>query len=126
MIENGEIFFLRNCDNGEFEALVRPGNKFKKGTNILFSDDIQMTVTDITPTGRKIRLHQGNIYQVLEQYGRLPLPPYIEYDATKEEDYQTSFAEKDGSVAAPTASLHFTQELLENIQAKKEYVTLHV
>jgi S-adenosylmethionine:tRNA ribosyltransferase-isomerase len=60
------------------------------------------------------------------QYGELPLPPYIEYQKEKEADYQTVFAEKSGSVAAPTASLHFTQELLEKLPHKKEYVTLHV
>lgn len=62
----------------------------------------------------------------MQQYGELPLPPYIEYTKEKENDYQTSFAEKNGSVAAPTASLHFTQELLEKINIPKEYVTLHV
>lgn len=62
----------------------------------------------------------------MEKYGELPLPPYIEYTKEKEKDYQTSFADKNGSVAAPTASLHFTQELLEKIHIPKEYVTLHV
>lgn len=59
-------------------------------------------------------------------YGALPLPPYIEYSAEKEADYQTSFARTDGSVAAPTASLHFTTELMERIKTPKEYLTLHV
>ncbi len=62
----------------------------------------------------------------MEQYGELPLPPYIEYSKEKEADYQTRFARVDGSVAAPTASLHFTDELLESIHNPKEYVTLHV
>jgi S-adenosylmethionine:tRNA-ribosyltransferase-isomerase (queuine synthetase) len=62
----------------------------------------------------------------LSIHGALPLPPYIEYSSEKEADYQTSFAEKDGSVAAPTASLHFTQELMEKIENHKEYITLHV
>ncbi len=62
----------------------------------------------------------------MEQYGTLPLPPYIEYKKEKEKDYQTSFAKTDGSVAAPTASLHFTRELLEKIQNPIEYLTLHV
>lgn len=67
-----------------------------------------------------------SIEYLMEKYGELPLPPYIEYTKEKEKDYQTSFADKNGSVAAPTASLHFTQELLEKIHIPKEYVTLHV
>ena len=63
---------------------------------------------------------------ILEQYGELPLPPYIDYKKVKESDYQTIFARHDGSVAAPTASLHFTQELLDKLTQEKEYITLHV
>ena len=63
---------------------------------------------------------------LLAAHGALPLPPYIEYNSEKEVDYQTSFAEKDGSVAAPTASLHFTSELMGKIGNQKEYITLHV
>lgn len=62
----------------------------------------------------------------LEKYGSLPLPPYITYNKEKEVDYQTSFAKTDGSVAAPTASLHFTSELMDKISNPKEYLTLHV
>ena len=62
----------------------------------------------------------------MRRYGELPLPPYIEYAKSKEADYQTSFAKIDGSVAAPTASLHFTHELLEKLPHEKYYVTLHV
>lgn len=62
----------------------------------------------------------------MAEFGRLPLPPYVEYQKSKESDYQTVFAEKEGSVAAPTASLHFTQELLSKIKNPKRYITLHV
>jgi S-adenosylmethionine:tRNA ribosyltransferase-isomerase len=62
----------------------------------------------------------------MKQYGELPLPPYIEYTKSKEEDYQTTFAKKEGSVAAPTASLHFTQELLAKLPIEEKYITLHV
>ena len=62
----------------------------------------------------------------MEKYGELPLPPYIEYQKEKVADYQTSFAEKNGSIAAPTASLHFTKELLEKLPNKKHFLTLHV
>lgn len=63
---------------------------------------------------------------MMRDAGELPLPPYIEYSREKEADYQTSFAKTDGSVAAPTASLHFTRELLEKIQNPKKNITLHV
>ena len=67
-----------------------------------------------------------SIFEIMKKYGELPLPPYIEYTKSKEADYQTSFAKKEGSVAAPTASLHFTQELLAKLPIEKKYVTLHV
>jgi S-adenosylmethionine:tRNA ribosyltransferase-isomerase len=63
---------------------------------------------------------------ILQKFGQLPLPPYIEYSEEKAQDYQTVFARHDGSVAAPTASLHFTEELLKKLSAKQEYITLHV
>jgi S-adenosylmethionine:tRNA ribosyltransferase-isomerase len=126
IIKDGEIFFLRNGENNEFEALIRPGNKIKEGTEIFFRPDIRISVLENTLTGRKLKLHGENIYTLLEIYWQLPLPPYIEYTKTKEEDYQTIFAKKEWSVAAPTASLHFTQELLESIPSDKEFVTLHV
>ena len=62
----------------------------------------------------------------MEEFGKLPLPPYVEYQENKESDYQTVFAEKEGSVAAPTASLHFTHALLSKIENPKKYITLHV
>lgn len=82
----------------------------------------------MTDTGRvlKIQDSKNTIQELLSIHGALPLPPYIEYKKEKETDYQTSFAEKDGSVAAPTASLHFTQELVRKIKNEKQYITLHV
>ena len=62
----------------------------------------------------------------MEEFGKLPLPPYVDYEESKESDYQTVFAEKEGSVAAPTASLHFTHELLSKIKNPKHSITLHV
>lgn len=125
IIEDGEIFYLASGEGNTFEALVRPGNKMKIGTMIEF-EKFQLTIEDQTESGRKIKIEWGSIFELMEQYGELPLPPYIEYKKEKEKDYQTTFAKKDGSVAAPTASLHFTQELLDQIVSKKEYITLHV
>jgi len=90
--------------------------------------NFSIEVLDMTPTGRvlKIQNTELTIHDLLIEHGALPLPPYIEYTEEKEKDYQTVFAEKDGSVAAPTASLHFTEALLEKIKNEKKYVTLHV
>jgi S-adenosylmethionine:tRNA ribosyltransferase-isomerase len=82
----------------------------------------------MTESGRLLRINnsKSTIENFLTTHGALPLPPYIEYSPEKEADYQTSFARRDGSVAAPTASLHFTSELMDRIQNPKEYLTLHV
>lgn len=85
----------------------------------------------MTETGRVLKIQNSQLTEftinnLLATHGALPLPPYIEYSKEKEKDYQTAFALKDGSVAAPTASLHFTQELLEKLKNEKKYITLHV
>lgn len=125
VLQNGEIFYLSTIDASHIECLVRPGTKFKKGTRF-FIWTYTCTVEDMTSTGRIIEVLGGDIVGFLNTHGSLPLPPYIEYKKQKETAYQTAFAEKDGSVAAPTASLHFTHELLENITHAKKYLTLHV
>ena len=121
------MFYLNSREGTSFEALVRPGNKFKIG-NIFTVGEFRIEVIDITDTGRvlKIQGSENTIQELLSTHGALPLPPYIEYKKEKEKDYQTSFAEKDGSVAAPTASLHFTQALVRKIENEKRYITLHV
>ncbi len=124
-IKNGEILFCQKQVDGGFEALVRPGNRFKVGTKIFLGKGY-LKVTGLSESGRYMRAYEETIESLMETYGELPLPPYIEYRASKEEDYQTTFAEKDGSVAAPTASLHFTWDLLEKLPYQKEYITLHV
>lgn len=127
MLDEWEIFYLKTIESGTFEALVRPGSKFKVG-NIMSIGEFIVEVVGMTETGRVLKIQNGEltIEGLLSTYGALPLPPYIEYSKEKEKDYQTAFAEKDGSVAAPTASLHFTKELLSKIKNEKKYVTLHV
>ena len=125
ILSDGEIFYLTKTSEKEFEALVRPGNKFKTGT-IFSIGQYRVEVMRMTESGRILRIAWWDIASFLASYGTLPLPPYIEYSAEKEADYQTSFARTDGSVAAPTASLHFTSELMEKIKTPKEYLTLHV
>ena len=125
VLTDGEIFYLSTTSDNEFEALVRPGNKFKIGT--VFTIGIyRIEVMGMTESGRTLQIEWWDITSFLATYGALPLPPYIEYSTEKEADYQTSFARTDGSVAAPTASLHFTTELMERIKTPKEYLTLHV
>ncbi len=125
ILRDGEIFYLSTQSDDEFTALVRPGNKFKVGTFFMIAD-YTIEVVWITENGRILKIVWWDIASFLAQYGTLPLPPYIEYSAEKEADYQTSFAKTDGSVAAPTASLHFTTELMQKIKTPKEYITLHV
>ncbi len=125
LISNGEIFFLKKLSDTELEALVRPGKKFKIGTQIFLKNSI-VEVEWMTNEWRKLTIKSWNIDTLMEELGQLPLPPYIEYQKEKEKDYQTVFAEKNGSVAAPTASLHFTESLLDKIPNEKIFLTLHV
>ncbi len=125
IISKWEIFFLRYVDSNSFEALIQPGNKFRVGTFLEFAG-LSVEVLSITETGRVLRVLQWSISHAMEAYWELPLPPYIEYTKQKEEDYQTNFATKPWSVAAPTASLHFSEELLQKLPQQKLFVTLHV
>lgn len=115
---DGEIFFLHAHDDYEFDALVRPGKKMKAGTTITI-DIFEFVVLSNTENGRRIRCSHP-IYEVLEKIGQMPLPPYIAYDKSKSESYQPIQAkdEHSGSVAAPTASLHFTDNVLQNLKNK--------
>jgi S-adenosylmethionine:tRNA ribosyltransferase-isomerase len=83
-------------------------------------------IIGISQNGRFLRAYGTTIEELMIEFGELPLPPYISYDSSKERDYQTVFAEKSGSVAAPTASLHFTRELIEKLPHEQIYITLHV
>lgn len=131
ILNEGEIFFLKRIQQDSFEALIRPGNKFKIGT-VFCLDKYRLEIIWISDSGRIIKIHNWDIVtertipEFLENFWALPLPPYIEYKKEKEKDYQTVFAEKDWSVAAPTASLHFTKELLNKLPNEKKYITLHV
>lgn len=131
IIQKGEIFYLKKDGDNEFEALIRPWNKFKVG-NVFQIGKYTLKIVGTTQAGRRIHISsQENetwdiIANFLEEHGQLPLPPYIEYSPEKEKDYQTSFSKKEWSVAAPTASLHFTEELLQKIKNPKKYLTLHV
>ena len=130
-----ELLLLRMLDSGEWETLVRPGKRAKVGASFDFAGILRATVTDIVEGGnRTVKFEYDenkykNIYEVLDEVGNMPLPPYITEKLRNKDDYQTVYAKREGSAAAPTAGLHFTNELLEKIKAKGVgygEVTLHV
>lgn len=130
---NVEFLLLKRIEGDTWEAMVRPGNKLKPDTIVYFGDGLlKATVLEVLEGGnRKVKFEYDGIFnEILDQIGMMPLPPYIT-EAKKEdnEKYQTVYAKYDGSAAAPTAGLHFTQELLEKIKSKGvevANVTLHV
>ncbi len=129
-----ELLLLRMQDNGYWETLVRPGKRAKIGSRIRFSDILTAEVVDIVEEGNRIVRFEypdsyQNIYEVLNEIGNMPLPPYITEKLKDKDRYQTVYAKEEGSAAAPTAGLHFTRELLDEIRAQGTgyaEVTLHV
>lgn len=129
-----EIFLLKPITDDIWEVLVRPAKKLKIGTRVFFSEKFFCEVVAIKEEGiREVRFFcEGPLEAALYHYGQMPLPPYIRRDSALKEDlenYQTVYAKKTGAVAAPTAGLHFTKELLEklkNKQVNQYQITLHV
>jgi S-adenosylmethionine:tRNA ribosyltransferase-isomerase len=125
-----EIFLTRQITANTWEALVRPGKKMRTGERVLISDDLSAEILGRGEFGeRVVRLHpRGDLFEVLERVGHVPLPPYIRRPDSLEDRsrYQTVFARERGSVAAPTAGLHFTPEILSQCRAEIARVTLHV
>lgn len=129
--EKIEVFLLNNTEGSKWEVLVRPGKKMKIGTEVIFSDELSCKVLEIKEDGNRIVefYYEGIFNEILDRLGNLPLPPYIKEKLKDNEDYQTVYSKNPGSVAAPTAGLHFTKELLEKIEAKGiklAYLTLNV
>lgn len=127
-----ELLLLKRKENDTWETLVKPGRRAKPGTRIAFGNGILMgEILDIVEEGnRLVRFSYNGIFEeILDQLGEMPLPPYITHELIDKNRYQTVYAKYDGSSAAPTAGLHFTNELLEEIKAMGvdiAYVTLHV
>ena len=127
-----EILLLKRKENDIWETLVKPGKKCKVGTVISFGDGILTgEVVDIVDEGnRLIQFHYEGIFEeILDQLGQMPLPPYITHQLKDKNRYQTVYAKYDGSAAAPTAGLHFTPELLQQVKdmgVDIAEVTLHV
>ncbi|HEX2867675.1 MAG TPA: tRNA preQ1(34) S-adenosylmethionine ribosyltransferase-isomerase QueA [Ignavibacteriales bacterium] len=119
-----EVFLLRELNKEEciWDVIVDPARKVRIGNRIYFNDKLWCEVIDNTTSrGRTVRFNQpGNVFKAVEKIGLTPLPPYIKRDPVPEdkENYQTVYAKVDGAVAAPTAGLHFTEELLDKIKKK--------
>ncbi|MEA4922789.1 MAG: tRNA preQ1(34) S-adenosylmethionine ribosyltransferase-isomerase QueA [Eubacteriaceae bacterium] len=128
-----EFLLTKRMEGNKWETMVRPGKRLKPGDRVRFADDFAADIIDNGPDGTRIVEfdYEGIFMERLEHIGAMPLPPYIERPADDEdrERYQTVYSKIDGSVAAPTAGLHFTDELLGKAAAKGvklAYVTLHV
>lgn len=127
-----EVLLLKRLTGDEWECLVRPGKKLRPGTRVEFGDGkLKGTITGMLEEGnRKIAFEYDGIFEeILDELGQMPLPPYITHELKDKNRYQTVYAKNEGSAAAPTAGLHFTKELLEEIKAmgvEIATVTLHV
>ena len=127
-----EVLLLKDTGNDTWECLTKPGRKTPVGTELSFGEGLlTATVVGAMEDGNKlVRFHYKGIFlEILEQLGKMPLPPYIKEELQDQERYQTVYSKVNGSAAAPTAGLHFTPELLSAIAekgVKLAYVTLHV
>ncbi len=127
-----EFLLLEQKENMKWEILCRPGKKAKPGTRFVFGGGlISAVITDVLPDGNRIAEFscEGSFFAALEQVGQMPLPPYIKEKLKDKERYQTVYANEPGSSAAPTAGLHFTKEMLAELEKggiNIAYVTLHV
>lgn len=130
-----EFLLIKRIDGDKWETMVRPGKRLKPGDTVLFGEgnNFKAEIIDYGEDGTRIVefIYEGIFMERLEELGKMPLPPYIQRDSTAEDRdmYQTVYCKEEGSVAAPTAGLHFTNELLEKVEqmgVKTAYVTLHV
>ena len=127
-----EVLLLKDLGNDTWETLVKPGRRLQEGTKIIFGDGIlEAEVLGVLSDGNRIikLKYEGIFNEILDKIGVMPLPPYIKEELKEKDRYQTVYAKYEGSSAAPTAGLHFTEELLEKIKEKGveiAKVTLHV
>ncbi|MEC0369659.1 tRNA preQ1(34) S-adenosylmethionine ribosyltransferase-isomerase QueA [Paenibacillus chibensis] len=126
-----EVLLLKNLGEDRWEALVKPGKKLKTGSVIVFSDELKAVIEEESDMGGRVLKfsYKGIFQEILDRLGQMPLPPYIKEKLDDKERYQTVYSRHEGSAAAPTAGLHFTKELLEQIRDKGvtiAYLTLHV
>ena len=127
-----EVLLLRDLGNKRWECLCKPGRKMQVGNQVVFGDgELTATVVEVQETGnRVVEFHYEGIFlEVLERLGKMPLPPYIKAELEDQERYQTVYSREVGSAAAPTAGLHWTNDLLEQARqlgVRTAFVTLHV
>lgn len=127
-----EVLLLKQKEGNAWETLVKPAKRIRKGATITFGDGALKAICleELEHGGRILEFsYEGIFYEVLEQLGEMPLPPYIKEQLADQDRYQTVYAKENGSAAAPTAGLHFTEDLLAKISAKGVeiiFVTLHV
>ena len=127
-----ELLLLRDLGDKRWECLAKPGKKLQVGQEVLFGDgELTAVIREVCDDGNRIVefFYEGIFLEVLERLGKMPLPPYIKMELQDQERYQTVYSREVGSAAAPTAGLHFTNELLDRIRAKgikTAFVTLHV
>ena len=127
-----EVLLLRDLGNKRWECLCKPGRKMQLGSEVIFGNgELTATVVEVQESGnRVVEFHYEGIFlEVLERLGKMPLPPYIKAELADQERYQTVYSREVGSAAAPTAGLHWTNELLEQARqmgVKTAFVTLHV
>ncbi|MCI5721614.1 MAG: tRNA preQ1(34) S-adenosylmethionine ribosyltransferase-isomerase QueA [Firmicutes bacterium] len=128
-----EFLLIKRIEGDRWETMVKPGKRLKPGDSVSFGDSFRAEIVDYGSDGTRIVdfKYEGIFMERLEELGKMPLPPYIERESTLEDKdmYQTVYCKEEGSVAAPTAGLHFTDELLKKAEekgVKLAYVTLHV
>ena len=127
-----EVLLLKNIEGDTWECLVKPARRIHVGDVVSFGDDLlNLTCTEVKDEGIRVfnASYEGIFYEILDKLGTMPLPPYIHEKLEDKDRYQTVYAKEVGSAAAPTAGLHFTNELLERIKEKGinvVYLTLHV
>ncbi|TCP32258.1 S-adenosylmethionine--tRNA ribosyltransferase-isomerase [Scopulibacillus darangshiensis] len=127
-----EVLLLKQTVGDEWECLVKPAKRIKVGSTVVFGEgQLQAECTGVKDEGRRMMIfrYQGIFHEVLDELGKMPLPPYIKEQLEDQDRYQTVFAKNRGSAAAPTAGLHFTDELLDALKAKGvtvAFITLHV
>ncbi len=127
-----EVLLLKRIDDKRWETIVRPGKKLRPGAEVSFGDGkLTGRIEEVLPEGNRVVSfdYEGIFEEVLDELGQMPLPPYITHKLQDRNRYQTVYAKHDGSAAAPTAGLHFTKELLAEVEKKGvkiAYVTLHV
>ncbi len=127
-----EVLLLKRHEGDVWEAIVKPGKKLRTGAKLTFGDGLlDAEIVDCLPDGNRMVkfIYKGIFEEILDQLGQMPLPPYITHELKDKNRYQTVYAKNDGSAAAPTAGLHFTEELLKKLEEKGVIiarVTLHV